>query len=130
MEPGRCGLLPPGSQSIGKVVDYYSKPKAAIIDLIGNIEVALGDILAIRLPKRYVQQEITSIQQDGRQVERARHGEIGVIIGLDKVRPKGCEVFLMPKVLVSEVSGQAVDGAGVVGSDLDSHGMNVEPPEV
>lgn len=97
LEPGRRAVSPLGSQTIGKVVDFYARPRAAIIDLNGQVEVVVGDTLIIRCGKRYVKQSIESMQQDSVAVERAKYGEIGIVVDTSNAKLKGCEVFLLPK---------------------------------
>lgn len=96
--PGWNGIAPAEAQKVGTVVHYYSRPNAAIIELKGEVVISLGDLLIFRLRRRFYQVEITSMQQDDRPVERARLGEVGVIVSLngDKLSI-GWDVFWIPK---------------------------------
>jgi hypothetical protein len=98
LAPGWNGRAPAEAQKVGMVVHYYARPKAAIIELNGEATISVGDFLVFRLRRRFYQIEITSMQQDNRPVERARVGEVGVIVALngDKL-PIGWDVFWIPK---------------------------------
>lgn len=98
LTPGWNGGVPAGAQKAGVVTEYFAKPKAAIIELKGDVTVSVGDFLIFRLRKRFYQLEIPSMQQDSRPVEQARVGEIGVIVALDGDKlPLDWDVYWMPK---------------------------------
>ncbi len=108
--PGWNGRAPTGAQKIGVIVHYYSRPKAAIIELNGEKTISVGDLLIFRLRRRFYQLEINSMQQDSRQVERAKLGEVGVVVSLDGDKlPIGCDVFWYPKE--SKPGGSAASDA-------------------
>ena len=98
LAPGWNGRAPAGAQKVGVVVRYFARPKAAIIELNGEVMISVGDFLVFRLRRRFYQIEITSMQQDNRPVEQARLGKVGVTVALkeDKL-PIGWDVFCIPK---------------------------------
>jgi len=98
LTPGWNGRAPAGAQKVGVVVHYYARPKAAIIELNGEATISVGDILVFRLRRRFYQIENTSMQQDDRPVERARLGEVGVLVPLNGAKLLiGEDVFWIPK---------------------------------
>jgi hypothetical protein len=98
LTPGWNGGVPARAQKAGVVTEYFAKPKAAIIELNGDVMVSIGDFMIFRLRKRFYQLEIPSMKQDDRLVDQARVGEIGVIVELggDKL-PLGWDVYRIPK---------------------------------
>ncbi|MDD4994408.1 MAG: translation elongation factor-like protein [Candidatus Pacebacteria bacterium] len=77
---------------IGKITHYFSKIQVAIIELTGEIKI--GDKIHIKGHNTDFEQDITSMQIDRVDVEKAKKGDaIGLKVD-EKVR-EGDEVYLI-----------------------------------
>ncbi|MFA5459760.1 MAG: translation elongation factor-like protein [Candidatus Paceibacterota bacterium] len=77
---------------IGKITHYFSKIQVAIIELTGEIKI--GDKIHIKGHHTDFEQDITSMQIDRVDVEKAKKGDaIGLKVD-EKVR-EGDEVYLI-----------------------------------
>lgn len=77
---------------IGKITHYFSKIQVAIIELAGEIKI--GDKIHIKGHNTDFEQDITSMQIDRVDVEKAKKGDaIGLKVD-EKVR-EGDEVYLI-----------------------------------
>jgi len=71
---------------IGKIFTYYSKIGVAAIDLTGVLKI--GDTILIKGATTDFEQNVDSMQIDGKEVKSAKKGQsIGIKVA-DKVRPK------------------------------------------
>ena len=81
-----------GETEIGKVFDYFSKIGVAAINLTGSLKI--GDRIHIRGATTDFEQEVESMQVNGKDLEEAESGdEIGIKVA-DRVR-KNDAVFLL-----------------------------------
>ncbi len=72
---------------VGKVVKYFLRPSAAIIELTdGSLKV--GDTILIRGHTTDFQQEVDSIQIEGEPIQEAERGKAIGIKVKERVRPK------------------------------------------
>jgi len=77
---------------VGKITHYFSKIQVAIIELAGEIKI--GDKIHIKGHNTDFEQDITSMQIDRVDVEKAKKGDaIGLKVD-EKVR-EGDEVYLI-----------------------------------
>jgi len=77
---------------IGKIVHYFDKIQVAIIELVGGLKA--GDKIHIKGHSTDFEQDITSMQIDHENVDKAKKGDaIGTKVG-QKVR-EGDEVYLI-----------------------------------
>jgi putative protease len=75
---------------IGKITHYFTKVGVGVIELVDTIKV--GDNISIEGATTNVQQEITSMQIHGKDVQEAKKGDdIGMKVN-DRVR-EGDQVF-------------------------------------
>ena len=75
---------------IGEVTHFYPKPSAAVLKLNGEIKV--GDHIHIHGHTTHITQEVTSLQIDHKEVERAKKGDDVAVLVKEPVR-EGDEVF-------------------------------------
>ncbi len=60
-------------KKVGKVTHYYDKLGVAVVDLTANL--AVGDKIKIIKGDQEFEQEITSIQAEHKQVDKAKKGD-------------------------------------------------------
>lgn len=89
-KPGLITLMPDNFYSIGKVIEYYEKPKASILNL-SNVEIKCGDYIWAKKGDVWKKGKICSIQVDDKDVDTAQNGEVGLV--LDMELAKGFELF-------------------------------------
>lgn len=87
---GLITLIPENFYSIGKVTEYYEKPKACILNL-SNIEIKCGDYIWAKKADVWKKGKICSIQIDDKDVDIAQNGEIGLVLDIELA--KGYELF-------------------------------------
>lgn len=87
---GLITLFPKDFYRIGKVTEYYKKPKACIINLNG-VEIERGICIWAKKGEQWKKGRICSIQVDGKDVDIAKKGEVG--LALDVELAKGFELF-------------------------------------
>ena len=75
---------------IGEVTHFYAKPSAAVLKLVGEIEV--GDQIHVLGHTTDIRQEVASLQIDHQEVEGAKPGDDVALLVEDTVRD-GDEVF-------------------------------------
>jgi hypothetical protein len=69
--PGRQGLVPPVYRKIGNYTRFYSRLSVMSLDLSDAETIEKGDILGIRLPTGYHEEEILSMEVEHRIVSAA-----------------------------------------------------------
>jgi len=75
---------------IGKVIHYYPKVKAAIVELKASLKI--GDKIKLKKGEREFEQEVTSIQIEHKPIKRAKKGDkIGLLV-IEPVK-EGFEVY-------------------------------------
>jgi putative protease len=75
---------------IGKVIHYYPKVKAAIVELKGSLKI--GDRIKLKKGEKEFEQEVTSIQIEHKPIKRAKKGDkIGLLV-IEPVK-EGFEVY-------------------------------------
>ncbi|MCM1211475.1 MAG: hypothetical protein NC318_07715 [Blautia sp.] len=88
---GLVTLLPKDFDSIGVVTEYYKKPKACIINL-KNTEIKCGICVWGKKEDVWKKGKICSIQVDGKDVDAAKDGEVGVVLDIELAN--GFELFV------------------------------------
>ena len=88
---GLITLLPKSFYSIGNVTEYYKKPKACIINLNG-VEIECGKCVWAKKGEQWKKGRIRSIQADGKEVNVAKKGEVGLVLDIELA--KGFELFV------------------------------------
>ena len=95
---GKIEPAPTNYEYIGYVNTYWEEQKSLSI-IIENNEIRINDRIAFDLPTIFIEQDLTSMQLDDKQVEGAMKGqEIGILTNLNKVEAKkGVRVFKVNK---------------------------------
>ena len=75
---GLIDLVPEDLVLIGKYLEYFKNPKAGII-LINNQLMAVGDTIWANKGDVWKRTTIISIQLDGKNVQKVKNGEIGIV---------------------------------------------------
>ena len=88
---GLITLLPKDFYCIGVVTEYYKKPKACIFNL-KNVEIKCSICVWARKGDVWKKGNICSIQVDGKDVDAAKDGEVGVVLDIELA--KGFELFI------------------------------------
>jgi hypothetical protein len=94
--PGRQGLLPPGYHWIGAYVRFYERHCVMSVQVDQGQSVKVGDTLGIRLPSRYHEERIESLQVEHEPVPAATGPcKVGIKTGLRKAELRaGQSVFV------------------------------------
>lgn len=87
---GLITLLPENFCSIGKVVEYYNKPKACILN-IQDVEIKRGDYIWANKEDVWKKGKICSLQVNDKDVANAQNGEVGLVLDIELA--KGYELF-------------------------------------
>lgn len=87
---GLITLLPENFCSIGKVVEYYNKPKACILN-IQDVEIERGDYIWAKKGDVWKKGKICSLQVNDKDVANAQNGEVGLVLDIELA--KGYELF-------------------------------------
>ena len=88
---GLITLLPENYYSIGKVMEYYNKPKASILN-IHNVEIKCGDYIWAKKDDVWKKGKICSIQVNDKDVDIVCDGEVGLVLDIELA--KGFELFI------------------------------------
>lgn len=88
---GLITLLPENYYSIGKVIEYYNKPKACILD-IHDVEIKRGGYIWAKKGDVWKKGKICSIQVNDKDVDIACDGEVGLVLDIELA--KGFELFI------------------------------------
>jgi hypothetical protein len=91
LQPGLVVLHPHNLTSIGIPIECYKEGHVVIIALEGA-NITKDSILIVRKNGMMTKAKVLSIQVDGKDVDEARSGEIGLM--LDKPVKKGSELFV------------------------------------
>ena len=87
---GLITLLPKDFYSIGTVTEYFKKPKACILNL-KEVEIKRDTYVWAKKGEMWKKGRICSIQVDGKDVDIAKDGEVGVVLDIELA--KGFELF-------------------------------------
>ena len=79
-------------KKVGEITHFFAKPSAAVLKLSKTLKV--GDQVHIHGHSTHLTQEITSMQIDHKEVEKAKPGDDVAVLVTDRVR-EGDEVFLV-----------------------------------
>ena len=79
-------------KKIGEITHFFAKPSAAVLKLSKALKV--GDSVHIHGHSTHLTQEITSMQIDHKEVEKAKPGDDVAVLVKERVR-EGDEVFLV-----------------------------------
>lgn len=84
LRPGWGRLPPVNAKEVGQVRRYFPQRNVISIQLNGQIDVSIGDLLWVRLRNELRQFPIRSMQQERDSITTARNGCIGVEVELPK----------------------------------------------
>lgn len=76
---GCVSTLPTGYTCLGIIEEYFGESNAFILE-INNIQLSIGDILVFSKNSTWIKAFITSIQINGKNVESAENGELGIVV--------------------------------------------------
>jgi hypothetical protein len=88
---GLISLIPKSLIRVGIYDEYFKKPKAGILTL-NNVEIKVGDEIYAKKGERWICTKIASIQLNGKNVDCADNGEVGIVTDIEL--EKGFEIFI------------------------------------
>lgn len=95
-EIGLISLLPNNFVELGTVKEYYSKPKASIVD-IKDVKIEVGDFVWAKKNTDWVKGQVKSLELNDKAVESANNGEIGLV--LDVELAVGYQLYIKKTIL-------------------------------
>lgn len=91
---GLVTLLPENLCCIGKIEEYFSKPKAGILN-IHKTEIKVGDDIWAQKDMLWIKGKICSLQVNNTNIDKIDDGEVGIVLDVELGR--GFKVFVKTK---------------------------------